>query len=156
MIFRFPQVSGRITGTQRRMSRAVCGAAGLVVLAGALSTAFAQPLATVPSDVRVSHRFAWVGALQNRLAQCWVLPAGAREAGKTNVRISFELNADGMLAGRPRLLEVSPGPFGSDVGESAIRAIEKCQPYDFLPQAEYKGGWDKLDLTLTTDGMWRR
>ena len=44
---------------------------------------------------------------------------------------------------------------GPAIAESAIRAIQQCQPYTFLPQAEYVGGWDRLDITFSSKDMFR-
>jgi colicin import membrane protein len=98
----------------------------------------------------------WVGALQDRIGQCWAIPAGIRDGDTIKIRVYFELDKAGRVIGRPQLLEAPMNSFGPAVAESAVRAVEQCQPYTFLPQAEYKGGWDKLDLTLSTDGMYRR
>ena len=52
---------------------------------------------------------------------------------------------------RPSLSEAPSGNpvVGVAFAQSAIRAIEQCQPYSFLPQAEYKGGWDYMDMTFS-------
>jgi outer membrane biosynthesis protein TonB len=98
----------------------------------------------------------WVGALQRRISDCWNVPSGIRDAENIEIRIYFELNADGTVAGRPLMLAGPPTAYGPAVGESAVRAIEQCQPYTFLPQAEYRGGWDKIDMTFSTKEMFRR
>lgn len=98
----------------------------------------------------------WVGALQNRIQQCWAVPAGIRDAEDIQIRVYFELSPSGALITRPMLLAGPPNAYGPAVGESAVRAIEQCQPYTFLPQAEYKGGWDKIDITFSTKEMFRR
>jgi outer membrane biosynthesis protein TonB len=91
----------------------------------------------------------WLGALQARIKQCWNMPAGVRDTGNIEIRVAFELRRDGTVAGVPRLMAGPPMANGPAIGESAIRAIQQCQPYTFLPQAEYVGGWDRLDVTFT-------
>ncbi|WP_246191399.1 TonB C-terminal domain-containing protein [Aureimonas leprariae] len=61
--------------------------------------------------------------LQEQLASCWTLPAGAEggEALKTSVR--FSLDGSGKLAARPTT-DASSGNRAFD--ESAIRAVQKC------------------------------
>jgi len=103
-----------------------------------------------------SLTLSWVNALQARIAQCWNVPAGVRDAEEIKVRIYFELNRDGTVAGQPQLIGGSPSQFGPSVGESGIRAIQQCQPYNFLPQNEYAGGWDKLDITFSSKDMFRQ
>lgn len=103
-----------------------------------------------------SLTLSWVNALQSKIAQCWNVPAGVRDAEEIKVRIYFELNRDGTVNGHPQLIGGTPSQFGPTVGESGIRAIQQCQPYNFLPQNEYAGGWDKLDITFSSKDMFRQ
>jgi colicin import membrane protein len=91
----------------------------------------------------------WVGALQARIKQCWNQPAGVIDTGKIEIRVAFDLRRDGTVVGIPRLMAGPPMTSGPAIGESAIRAIQQCQPYTFLPQSEYVGGWDRIDITFT-------
>jgi len=93
----------------------------------------------------------WMGALQRRISNCWSVPAGVRDADTMEVRIQVRLKSDGTLLGEPLLVEAPSGNpvVGVAFAKSAIRAIEQCQPYNFLPQAEYKGGWDYMDMTFS-------
>jgi colicin import membrane protein len=97
----------------------------------------------------------WVGALQARIKQCWNVPAGVRDAENIEIRVYFELRKDGTVATLPRLLAGPPSANGPAIAESAIRAIQQCQPYSFLPQAEYAGGWDRLDITFSSKDLFR-
>lgn len=97
----------------------------------------------------------WVGALQARIKQCWNVPAGVRDAENIEIRVYFELRKDGTVAGMPRMLAGSPNAQGPAIAESAIRAIQQCQPYTFLPPAEYVGGWDRLDITFSSKDLFR-
>jgi len=104
----------------------------------------------VPAAAAQKLTMSWVGALQKRVSDCWAVPAGLRDADTLSVRVLIRLNPNGMLQGRPELVEASPNAtLGPAFAESAIRAIEQCQPYSFLPQAEYTGGWDFMDMTFT-------
>ncbi len=97
----------------------------------------------------------WVGALQARIKQCWNVPAGVRDAENIEFRVYFELRKDGTVASMPRLLAAPPAASGPAIAESAIRAIQQCQPYTFLPQSEYVGGWDRLDITFSSKDLFR-
>lgn len=97
----------------------------------------------------------WVGALQARIKQCWNVPAGVRDAENIEIRVYFELRKDGTVATTPRLLAGPPSASGPAIAESAIRAIQQCQPYSFLPQSEYAGGWDRLDITFSSKDLFR-
>src|SRR5262249_55444402 len=93
----------------------------------------------------------WLPALVKRVSDCWAVPAGVRDADTMQVRILVRLGTNGMLLAPPELVEAPSGNpvVGVAFAQSAIRAIEQCQPYSFLPQAEYKGGWDFMDMTFT-------
>jgi colicin import membrane protein len=97
----------------------------------------------------------WVGALQARIKQCWNVPAGVRDAENIEIRVYFELRKDGTVVGMPRMLAGPPNASGPAIGESAVRAIQQCQPYTFLPPAEYVGGWDRLDITFSSRDLFR-
>jgi outer membrane biosynthesis protein TonB len=99
----------------------------------------------------------WVGALQRRIGECWNIPAGIRDGDKLEIRVFFNLRRDGTVSGTPRLVSVTgaTAAAGPAVSEGALRAIQQCQPYTFLPQSEYVGGWDQLDLTFDTNAMFR-
>jgi len=100
----------------------------------------------------------WVGALQRRIGECWNMPVGIADGDKLEIRVYFELRRDGTLSGAPRLVSVSgaTATSGPAASEGALRAIQQCQPYNFLPPAEYVGGWDRLDLTFDASQMFRR
>ncbi len=74
------------------------------------------------------------------------------------VRIQIGLGPNGMLQAPPELMEAPSGNqvTGLAFAQSAIRAIEQCQPYSFLPKAEYKGGWDYMDMTFSPRDLFRR
>jgi outer membrane biosynthesis protein TonB len=93
----------------------------------------------------------WLPALVKRISDCWAVPAGARDADTMQVRILVRLGKNGMLLAPPELVEAPRANpvVGAAFAQSAIRAIEQCQPYSFLPQAEYKGGWDFMDMTFS-------
>ena len=93
----------------------------------------------------------WLPALVKRISGCWNVPAGVRDAESMQVRIQVRLGTDGKLLAPPELVEAPSGNpvVGVAFAQSAIRAIEQCQPYSFLPQAEYKGGWDYMDMTFS-------
>jgi colicin import membrane protein len=106
----------------------------------------------------------WIGALQRRIASCWAVPAGLRDADTMQVRVQVRLAPNGMLQAPPVLVEAPPPSreaLGPAFAESAIRAIEQCQPYNFLPQADYrtgpgKNGWDFMEMSFTQRDLFNR
>ena len=75
-------------------------------------------------------------ALRQRLAQCWTIPPGAREA-QINVRVRFQLKPDGTVNGLPQVVNSSADPLFAATAQSAVSAVMECQAYDFLPQDKY-------------------
>jgi outer membrane biosynthesis protein TonB len=110
----------------------------------------------VPGAAAQKMTYSWVSALQKHISDCWAVPAGVRDADTMAVRLLIRLAPNGTLEARPELVEAPPNALGPAFAESAIRAIEQCQPYNFLPQAEYKGGWDYMDMTFSPKDLFRR
>ena len=92
-----------------------------------------------------SEQDAMVGALRNRLAQCWNPPRGVREAGSLRVTIGIGLLPDGSLGAEPRILDASFDPLSQIAAESAIRAVQICAPYDMLPPERYSA-WRDIEF----------
>jgi colicin import membrane protein len=77
-----------------------------------------------------------VDALRQKLAGCWSVPPGAREANIT-VKVRFFLNPDGSVAGLPEVLNGSADPLFATTAQSAVSAVMECKPYDFFPPDRY-------------------
>ena len=92
-----------------------------------------------------SEQDAMIGALRNRLAQCWNPPRGVREAGSLRVTIGIGLLPDGSLAGEPRIVDAGFDPLSQIAAESAIRAVQICAPYDMLPPEKYSA-WRNIEF----------
>lgn len=92
----------------------------------------------------------WALALTERLRSCFYAPERFRAGPPLHVRVYLELRRDGTLAVAPRQVPGSSHGVDPSLVQSAIRAVEKCQPYSFLPRAHYVGGWDRLDVTFST------
>lgn len=74
--------------------------------------------------------------------QCWNIPAGAKGAAGLRVAILVRLSPDGELIGAPKVVDSgrmnrAGQEFFRTAAESALRAVRKCAPYDFLPRAQY-------------------
>ncbi|HSG96259.1 MAG TPA: cell envelope biogenesis protein TolA [Afifellaceae bacterium] len=92
-----------------------------------------------------SEQDAMIGALRNRLAQCWNPPRGVREAGSLRVTIGIGLLPDGSLAGDPRIVDAGFDPLSQIAAESALRAVQICAPYDMLPPEMYSA-WRDIEF----------
>jgi len=89
----------------------------------------------------------------NAMQKCWRMPAAARDAENLRVRLDVKLVIGGYVES-VRLIDqaasrrLSPGNEYWEVAErSAIAAVNKCAPYDFLPEERY-GIWRELILNL--------
>jgi hypothetical protein len=85
-------------------------------------------------------------AFRARLSSCSYLPAGIDENAAIELRISFR--RDGTLASQPQLLNASLSPDAAAEMQSALNALQRCQPFSELPADKY-GRWKTLDLVVT-------
>jgi len=89
----------------------------------------------------------------NAMYKCWRMPAAATDAENLQVRLNVKLVIGGFvesvtLIDQAASRSLSPGNEYWDIAErSAIAAVNKCAPYDFLPQERY-GIWRELILNL--------
>jgi hypothetical protein len=116
----------------------------------------ASKLRSLRSKDRPRLTFSWVQTLQSRIESCWNRPKGLTSSDDIEIRIKFDLNPDGSIASGPTLVSATKQPLATAFAESALRAIKACAPYSSLPANEYKGGWDKLDMSFSTDSEAKR
>ncbi len=89
----------------------------------------------------------------NAMYKCWRMPAAATDAENLQVRLNVKLVIGGYVESVTLIDQVasrrlSPGNEYWDVAErGAIAAVNKCAPYDFLPEERY-GIWRELILNL--------
>jgi len=89
----------------------------------------------------------------NAMYKCWRMPAAAKDAENLQVRLNVKLVIGGYvesvsLIDQAASRKLSPGNEYWDVAErGAIAAVNKCAPYDFLPEERY-GVWRELILNL--------
>ncbi|MEM8934897.1 MAG: hypothetical protein AAGC77_00645 [Pseudomonadota bacterium] len=88
------------------------------------------------------------------VARCWNASAivGAPEPEKLIVTIEFELNTDGTLSSAPRVanatqINLSGNRFWKVAEQTALRAVNLCAPYDFLPVDRYDT-WKEFRLNF--------
>lgn len=89
----------------------------------------------------------------NAMYKCWRMPAAAKDAENLQVRLNVKLVIGGYvesvsLIDQAASRRLSPGNEYWDIAErGAIAAVNKCAPYDFLPEERY-GVWRELILNL--------
>jgi colicin import membrane protein len=93
-----------------------------------------------------------IDALRAQIRRCWNPPAGAADAQNLRVDMNVKLRIDGSLAAPPALLERGASPYFQVFAESALRAVERCQPYS-LPVAKYEV-WKDIDLGFRLDDLY--
>lgn len=107
---------------------------------------------TIPSESKLADQV--IATLKARMKECWAPPfsLATADAQKLVVVLRVSLQQDGALAGEPTLLAASASPKGAALLQTAMQALQKCQPYSFLPAAKYKE-WKKLDLSFSPAGL---
>jgi outer membrane biosynthesis protein TonB len=113
------------------------------------------PALGAPKGTAMTLSLSEKDALARQIQRCWNPPAGAADARDLRVEFNMKLRIDGSLAAEPVLLERSNGPYAQAFAESALRAVQRCQPYTVLPAAKYEV-WKDIDLGFTLEDMFGR
>ena len=98
------------------------------------------------SQIGASAKASLAQAIARQLRPHWSAPQGV-DAEKLVTVLSFDLNPDGSLAGRPRVVSQS-GETNSNApqkdlhAERAIRAVQLAAPFDLPP--EYYEAWKRV------------
>ncbi len=95
-------------------------------------------------------------AFRVQMQRCWSVPAGAARPEELIVTFRICLNEDGTLARTPELiqnsgLDVRTNSFYRAAAESALRALQRCQPYQ-LPIGKY-AIWKDMEVTFNPSAM---
>jgi colicin import membrane protein len=93
-------------------------------------------------------------ALRRRLAECWDVPVGVRNARDLVVTIQIDFKKDGSLAADPVILNKSANPVFQVAAESALRGVRRCAPYKFMPPAKYEA-WQEVVIDFDPREMFR-
>ena len=96
--------------------------------------------AKLPSEV--------VAELRQHLRSCSKLPAEVAPTDAVRIRLRAVLAPDGTLARPPVLIEAPPSRKGVAIVQSAMSALQACQPYKMLPVDKYEE-WKVMDLSFT-------
>jgi hypothetical protein len=112
------------------------------VAGGPLGGGFALP----PVDA-IQAGYDFTAAFRERVSSCSKLMPGITPDDKVTIKIRVSFNRDGSLVSAPRLLGPPPSSKQQVLFESAVSALEKCQPYTMLPPERYKQ-WKTLVLDI--------
>jgi hypothetical protein len=114
-----------------------------VALGGPLGGGFAAP----PVDTNVSG-YDWTAPFRERVSVCSKVPEGVVPSDKVSIKVRVSFNRDGTVAAPPRLLVPAPSAKQQALMESAIDALERCQPFTMLPPEKYKQ-WKTMVFYVT-------
>jgi len=117
--------------------------ARLALLGGRLGGGFDAPAIDAPN---AAHDF--TVAFRERVSSCSALPAGINFGDKIGISLRVSFNPDGTLASPPQLNGAIASQKEQALMQSAIKALQKCQPYTMLPAEKYKD-WKTLDLIFS-------
>ena len=100
----------------------------------------ASRAADIPSNL--------VEEFRRHLKACSKLPPSVAPSDKLKIKLRVLMTLEGRLAAEPVLIEASASPKGPALMQSAIGALQACQPFTMLPADRY-GEWKVLDLSFT-------
>ncbi|HWA44728.1 MAG TPA: energy transducer TonB [Hypericibacter adhaerens] len=95
-----------------------------------------------------------IDEIRRQLAQCWNIPAGARDAENLAVEIRVMFNPDGSVA-RAEIVDTSrmaSDTFYRTAAESAYRAVLTCSPLQRMPVKKYNT-WKIVTLNFDPKEM---
>lgn len=105
-----------------------------------------------PSDYKADLTPEEIAAFTAHVQSCWDGPASLAQMPKLYVVIRLSLRRDGGLATDPVPMAGSASTQGPALAQSAMHALQRCQPYEILPAAKYDE-WRLLDLRFTGSGI---
>ena len=112
-------------------------------LGGPLGGGFAAP----PVDTNAPG-YDWTVPFRERVGMCSRVPQVVEPDDKVTIKIRISFNRDGTLASPPRLLVPAPSAKQRALLESAVNALETCQPFTMLPPERYKQ-WKTMEVYVT-------
>jgi hypothetical protein len=101
-----------------------------------------------PSSPKTDAASSLLAAFRRHLRTCSKLPKSVASSEPIRIMLRVSMTTDGKLAGDPVLIEASASAKGPALMQSAIGALQACQPYTMLPVDRY-GEWKVLDLSFT-------
>jgi hypothetical protein len=101
-----------------------------------------------PSAPKADAASSLIAAFRRHLTTCSKLAKSVVSDQSIRIMLRVYMTLDGKLARDPVLIEASASAKGPALMQSAIGALEACQPYTMLPADRY-GEWKVLDLSFT-------
>jgi hypothetical protein len=101
-----------------------------------------------PASEKAEVDSSLISEFRRHLKTCAKLPDSIAPSDKISITLRAFMTPKGRLAMKPILIEASASAKGPALMQSAINALEVCQPYEMLPADRY-GEWKVLDLSFT-------
>jgi hypothetical protein len=101
-----------------------------------------------PASKSADIASSFIADFRNHLKTCAKLPKSVAPSDDVKIKMRVSMTPDGKLVGHPILIEASASMKGPLLMQSAMSALEACQPYAMLPSDKYNE-WKNLDLTFT-------
>jgi hypothetical protein len=101
-----------------------------------------------PASAKADVASNLVTEFRRHLRTCSKLPESIAPSDKVKIKLRVFMTPDGKLTADPVLIEASASIKGPALMQSAISALQACQPYTMLPSDRY-GEWKMLDLSFT-------
>jgi hypothetical protein len=101
-----------------------------------------------PASATADIASSFVAEFRRHLKTCSKLPQSINAADALKIKLRVLMTPEGKLAATPILIEASASAKGPLLMQSAVSALEACQPYAMLPADRY-GEWKALDLNFT-------
>jgi colicin import membrane protein len=81
----------------------------------------------------------------------WNVLSGGESAQSVQIKMHLRFNPDGTLAAPPQITNPQSSPYFLAVSDSALRAVQACEPYS-LPPAKYDA-WKEIIMTFDPRDM---
>jgi hypothetical protein len=101
-----------------------------------------------PASKKADVDSSLVTEFRRHLKTCSKLPGSIAPSDKLRITLRAFMTPEGKLATEPILIEASASAKGPALMQSAISALQACQPYAMLPADRYDE-WKVLDLSFT-------
>ena len=98
-----------------------------------------------------SERALLVQIIRQCVQSKWNVLAGGESAQSVQIKMRLRFNPDGTLASPPQITNPQSTPFFLAVSDSALRAVQACEPYS-LPPAKYEA-WKDIIMTFDPRDM---
>jgi hypothetical protein len=109
-----------------------------------------RPSGISPDDVEAPASIAPgpIKEFRRHLRTCSKLPAAVASSDQFEIKVRVLMTPEGRLAAKPTGIEGPGNAKGPALIQSAIAALQACQPYTMLPVQRYSE-WKVLDLVFT-------